>query len=59
MAMGKNERAERCLLPLQMACYHAVHDFKGGVGAMDKAFQELMAEAAGFIAIAKKMGGVE
>lgn len=32
--MGKQERAERCLLPLQMACYHAVHDHKGWVGAI-------------------------
>jgi hypothetical protein len=32
--MGKQERAEKCLLPLKMACYHAVHDYKGGVGAI-------------------------
>ncbi len=32
--MGSRERAEKCLLNLQMACYHAVHDFSGGVGAV-------------------------
>lgn len=32
--MGRQERADRCLLTLQMACYHAVHDHKGGAGAI-------------------------
>lgn len=31
---GSKERAEKCLLALPMACYHAVHDYPGGVGAI-------------------------
>ncbi len=33
-AMGSRERAERCVLSLKMAVYHAVHDYPGGVGAV-------------------------
>lgn len=32
--MGQKERAAQCLLSLPMACYHAVHDLAGGVGAL-------------------------
>lgn len=32
--MGSRERAEHCLLSLDYAVYHAVHDFPGGVGAV-------------------------
>lgn len=32
--LGQKERAEQCLLSLPMACYHAVHDLVGGVGAL-------------------------
>lgn len=32
--MGSRERAERCVLSLKMAVYHAVHDYPGGVGAV-------------------------
>lgn len=32
--MGSKERAENCLLSLPMACYHAVRDLPGGVGAV-------------------------
>lgn len=32
--MGSRERAEQCLISLPMACYHAVHDLPGGVGAL-------------------------
>lgn len=32
--MGSKDRAARALLPLQQAIYHAVHDVKGGVGAI-------------------------
>lgn len=32
--MGSKERAARAILPLQQAIYHAVHDVKGGVGAI-------------------------
>lgn len=31
---GSQERAEKCLLTLEMACYHAVHDYPGGVAAI-------------------------
>ena len=31
---GSKERAEKCLLSLEMACYHAVHDYPGGVAAI-------------------------
>lgn len=31
---GSRERAEKCLLTLEMACYHAVHDYPGGVAAI-------------------------
>lgn len=31
-------RAESCLLTLPMACYHAVHDHPGGVGAVAGAY---------------------
>lgn len=32
--MVSRERAQRAVLPLQQAIYHAVHDVKGGVGAI-------------------------
>lgn len=32
--MGSKERATQCLISLPMACYHAVHDMPGGVGAL-------------------------
>ena len=32
--MGSKEKAERCVLSLKMAVYHAVHDYPGGVGAV-------------------------
>jgi len=32
--MGQKERADQCLLKLPIACYHAVHDLPGGVGAL-------------------------
>lgn len=31
---GSQERAEKCLISLEMACYHAVHDYPGGVAAL-------------------------
>jgi len=31
---GQRDRAERCLLDLQMACYHATHDYPGGASAL-------------------------
>lgn len=31
---GARERADKCLLDLQMACYHAVHDYPGGAVAI-------------------------
>ena len=31
---GSKGRAEKCMLDLQMACYHAVHDYPGGAGAV-------------------------
>ncbi len=32
--MDSRERSKKCLLNLQMACYHAVHDFPGGAIAV-------------------------
>ena len=32
--MGSREQAENCTLNLPTACYYAVHDFPGGVGAI-------------------------
>lgn len=32
--LGQKERAAQCLLSLPVACYHAVHDLPGGVGAL-------------------------
>lgn len=32
--MGSREQAETCTLNLPTACYYAVHDFPGGVGAI-------------------------
>jgi hypothetical protein len=31
---GSQGRAQKCLLDLQMACYHAVHDYPGGAAAI-------------------------
>lgn len=32
--MGSKERAAHCLLSLPLACYHAVNDLVGGIGAL-------------------------
>lgn len=32
--MGSREQAEQCLLSIDYAVYHAVHDYPGGVGAV-------------------------
>jgi len=39
--MGSRERAEQCLISLPMACYHAVHDLVGGIGALAGAWGAL------------------
>lgn len=39
MVMGSRERAQRAVMPLPQATYHAVHDWPGGVGAVAGAYQ--------------------
>ena len=44
MPMNQQQRATRTVLPLKAAIYHAVHDIRGGVGAIAGAYGYINAD---------------